>query len=78
MYVAIANTNGAPAVIYHDDPEVTRVDVWTEWRIPLQVFAHQGVDLADVNAISIGFGDKNNLQPGGKGTMLFDDIRLYP
>jgi hypothetical protein len=35
------------------------------------------VDLANVNAIAIGFGDKNNLQPGGSGTVYFDDIRLY-
>lgn len=78
MYVAIANSTGAPAVVYHDNPDVTRTDVWTEWRIPLQAFADQGVNLADVNTIAIGFGDKNNLKPGGKGTMLFDDIRLYP
>jgi hypothetical protein len=77
MYVAVANTTGTPAVVYHDDPEVTRMDVWTEWRIPLQAFADQGIDLTDVNTIAIGFGDKNNLQPGGSGTMFFDDIRLY-
>jgi len=35
------------------------------------------VNLANVNTISIGFGDKNNLQPGGSGMVFFDDIRLY-
>jgi len=78
MYVAIANTTGAPAVVNHDNPEATRIDVWTEWIIPLQAFADQGVDLTDVNTISIGFGNKTNPQAGGSGKMYFDDIRLYP
>jgi len=78
MYVAIANTTGAPAVVNHDNPEATRLDVWTEWAIPLQAFADQGVDLTDVDTISIGFGNKSSPQAGGSGKMYFDDIRLYP
>jgi len=35
------------------------------------------VNLANVNTIAIGFGDKNNLQAGGSGMVFFDDIRLY-
>ena len=77
MYVAIANATGTPAVVNHEDPEATRKDVWTEWIIPLQAFADQGVDLTDVNTISIGFGDKTSPQAGGSGKMFFDDIRLY-
>ncbi|MEA3227394.1 MAG: hypothetical protein U9Q07_15695, partial [Planctomycetota bacterium] len=73
MYVALNGT----AIVYHDDPEVTRKTAWTEWKIPLQVFADQGVDLTNVNTISIGFGNKSNLQAGGSGTMFIDDIRLY-
>jgi len=53
------------------------IDTWTEWTIDLQEFAAQGVNLTNVNTISIGFGDKNNLQAGGSGMVLFDDIRLY-
>jgi hypothetical protein len=48
-----------------------------EWRIDLQAFADQGVDLTNVNTIALGFGDRNNPKPGGKGLMFFDDIRLY-
>jgi len=76
-YVSLANTNGPTAVVYHDDPNVTQIAEWTEWRIDLQVFADQGVDLTNINTISIGFGYKNNPQPGGSGKMHFDDIRLY-
>ena len=62
----------------HDDPAATQIDTWTEWRIDLQQFADQGVNLTDVDSISIGTGDKNNPQPGGSGKMFFDDIALYP
>jgi len=73
MYV---NLNGI-ATVYHNNPNVALIEGWREWPIPLQVFADQGVNLANVNTISIGFGDKNNLQAGGSGMVLFDDIRLY-
>jgi len=73
MYVAL---NGS-AVVYHDNPDAVLINTWTEWTIDLQEFAAQSVNLANVNTISIGFGDKNNLLAGGSGMVLFDDIRLY-
>jgi len=73
MYVAL---NGS-AVVYHDDPGAALIDTWTPWTVDLQKFAAQGVNLANVNTISIGFGDKNNIQAGGSGMVFFDDIRLY-
>jgi hypothetical protein len=73
MYV---NLNGI-ATVYHDNPDAALIDTWTEWTIDLQEFAAKGVNLTNVNTISIGFGDKNNLGPGGSGMVLFDDIRLY-
>jgi hypothetical protein len=74
MYVAL---NGS-AVVTHDNPDAAQVDRWAEWTIDLQAFADQGVNLANVNTIAIGFGDKNNPLAGGSGMMYFDDIRLYP
>jgi hypothetical protein len=75
MFVAL---NGN-AVVYHDDPAVTQTGSWAEWVIDLQEFADQGVDLTNVDTITIGFGTKNPGAPGpgGTGEMLFDDIRLY-
>ncbi|MHC4072267.1 MAG: LamG domain-containing protein [Planctomycetota bacterium] len=74
MYVAL---NGN-AVVYHEDPAATQSGGWHEWVIDLQAFADQGVDLANVNTITIGFGTKNSpAADGGTGTMYFDDIRLY-
>ena len=78
LYVAVSNAAGAPAVVVHDNPAATQIDTWTEWIIPLQAFADQGINLADVDRIAIGLGTKGNMTtPGGSGKMYFDDIRLY-
>ncbi|MBC8467996.1 MAG: DNRLRE domain-containing protein [Planctomycetes bacterium] len=73
LYVAL---NGS-AVVNNDNPNAAQVISWTEWNIDLQAFADQGVDLTNVNSITIGLGDKNNPVAGGTGMMYFDDIRLY-
>ncbi|HUU16333.1 MAG TPA: LamG domain-containing protein [Sedimentisphaerales bacterium] len=73
LYVAL---NGS-AVVNHDNPNAAQVDNWTEWNIDLQAFADQGVNLANVNTIALGLGNKNNPQAGGSGLVFFDDIRLY-
>ena len=65
------------AAVYNDDPAVAQTTTWTEWVIPLQAFADQDVDLTNVNSISIGLGDKNNLAVGGSGVIYVDDIRLH-
>ena len=65
------------AFVNNDNPNAAQITEWAEWNINLQEFADQGVNLANVNTISIGFGDKNNLQAGGSGMVFFDDIRLY-
>jgi hypothetical protein len=75
MYVAL---NGN-AVVYHEDPAVTQTTGWNEWVIGLQAFADQGVNLANVTSIAIGFGTRGNTTTaGGTGQVYFDDIRLYP
>ncbi len=74
LYVAL---NGS-AVVNHDNPNAAQVEEWTQWNIDLQAFADQGVNLANVNTIALGLGNRNNPVAGGSGTMYFDDIRLYP
>ncbi|MFH1715762.1 MAG: hypothetical protein ABIF19_00290 [Planctomycetota bacterium] len=73
IYVALNGT----AVVYHDDPAATQQTGWNEWVIDLQAVADQGVNLANVNTITLGIGTKNSPVAGGAGTMYFDDIRLY-
>jgi len=78
MYVALSNSAGAPAVVVHDDPAASQISTWTEWIIPLQTFADQGIVLTNVDTIAIGLGTKGNMNvPGGSGEIFIDDIRLY-
>ena len=74
LYVAL---NGS-AIVTNDNPDAAQVTTWMEWTIDLQAFADQGVNLANVDTIALGLGNKNNPLAGGSGTMYFDDIRLYP
>jgi PAS domain-containing protein len=68
---------GTPAVVVHDDPAAANIDTWTEWIIPLQAFADQGIVLTDVDKVAIGLGTQGNMTiPGGSGKMYIDDIQL--
>jgi hypothetical protein len=69
MYVTL---NGNTRV-NHNNPDAAQATIWTEWNIDLQAFTDQGVNLANVNSITIGLSSVT----GGTGTMYFDDIRLY-
>jgi len=73
MYVVL---NGSAGV---DNPnhDAAQVTAWTRWDIDLQAFADQGANLANVNTITIGLGNRANPTAGGAGMLYFDDIRLY-
>jgi len=73
LYVALDGS----AVVSHDNPDAAQIATWTQWNIDLQMFADQGVNLANVNTIAIGLGNKKNPVAGGSGTIYLDDIRLY-
>ncbi len=77
LYVAVSNSTGTPAVVVHDDPAAAQIDTWTEWVIPLQTFADQGITLTNVDRIAIGLGTHGNTTiSGGSGKIFVDDIRL--
>jgi hypothetical protein len=73
LFVALNDS----AVVNHDNPDATLRTSWLQWDIDLTRFADQGVNLANVNSITLGLGNKNNPVAGGSGIMYFDDIRLY-
>ena len=73
MYVVLNGT----AVVTNDNPNASAATNWSEWNIDLVRFADQGVDLANVNTITLGFGNRSNPAAGGAGLVIFDDIRLY-
>ena len=58
----------------HDLPAATQKTGWNQWVIDLTAFT--GVNLTNVNTITIGIGTKGSPAAGGTGTMYFDDIRL--
>jgi len=70
LYVAL---NGN-AKVNNDNPDAATLTRWTQWNIDLTRFADQGVNLANVNSITLGLSSVT----GGTGMMYFDDIRLYP
>jgi hypothetical protein len=70
LYVAL---NGS-TVVDHDNPDAAKITSWTEWNVSLTRFSDQGVDLANVDTITLGLRSVT----GGTGIMYFDDIRLYP
>ncbi len=77
LYVAVSNSAGSPAVLYHKDPGAANVEIWTEWPIPLQDLVDLGLNLTNVDSIAIGLGTQGNTTiPGGSGKMYFDDLRL--
>jgi hypothetical protein len=77
LYVAVSNSAGVPAVLAQDEPNAATTRSWTQWRIPLQALADQGISLGNVDKIVIGAGSKGGAAAGGTGTMYIDDIRLY-
>jgi hypothetical protein len=78
MYVALKDGDGRTGKVLHDDINEIAVD-WKgfhEWNIALEEFLDDNdVNLTNISRITIGSGDKS---AGGAGTVIFDDIRLYP
>jgi hypothetical protein len=73
IYVVLNGSAG----VDNDNPNAAQATAWAEWSIDLQAFADQGVNLANVNSITLGLGNRANPVAGGAGMIFFDDIRLY-
>ena len=73
MYVVLNGSAG----VDNDNFDAPQASTWTEWNIDLTRFADQGVNLANINTITLGLGNRNNPVAGGTGMVFFDDIRLY-
>jgi hypothetical protein len=76
--VAVSNSSGAPAVVAYDDTTAAQNGRWTQWVIPLQAIADQGINLTNVDKLAIGLGSGSGISSaGGTGTIYVDDIALY-
>ena len=80
MYVAIEDTAGHfGSIIKNNDPEAQRTSFWKQWNVNLaDLNGPCNVSLKAVKYLYLGFGVRGNMvTPGGKGTVTFDNIRLY-
>jgi len=76
MYVAVSNSAGSPAIVSHEDAAAATATGWTQWIVPLQTFADQGINLGNVDKVGVGLGSKGGVAVGGSGTVYIDDVRL--
>jgi hypothetical protein len=76
MYVAMEDTLGRIGVVEHPDINAATLTTPQEWYIKLTEFA--GVDFNSIKRMYIGFGDRDDPNAGGSGTVYFDRIRACP
>jgi hypothetical protein len=81
MYVAIADAAGhlSSNVVKISIPDAQRTDGQQRWDINLYDLNKPDVNLKSVKYLYLGFGVRCNAPyMAGSGTVMFDDIRLYP
>ncbi len=75
MYVKLTDGDDVNATVaYNGDMDDITEPWWHEWNIDLQDFADGGVDLSDVNTLTIGIGD--GTQAANDGVVWIEDIHL--
>ncbi len=81
MYIVLEDTAGGVAHVNHPDPNAQATYEWQQWNISLSDFT-PAVDVTSIEYMYIGFGERCNSlfsgNPGGAGTVTFDNLRLYP
>ena len=74
LYVAVEDTSGNVATVSYPDEAAVTTEAWQEWVIPLADLT--GVNLAAVQTIYVGVGDRDNPTAGGSGLIFIDDIQI--
>lgn len=80
MFVAIEDSAGDFGIMLNPDTVAEARQFAATWQIKLTDLNSPNVDLDDINAMYIGFGERCSWDGqtfGGTGTVAFDDIRLY-
>ncbi|NLZ05856.1 MAG: hypothetical protein GXY19_11835, partial [Phycisphaerae bacterium] len=72
MYVTIEDSAGKSATVVNTDAAITVRPSWQEWAIPFSDLS--GVNLARVDKMVIGVGNRTAPAAGGTGTVYIDDI----
>jgi hypothetical protein len=78
LYLAVEDATGhiSTPVVYPTSSDIAVTGFHT-WVICSGDLATNGVDMANLSKLYIGFGDRNNPQVGGKGVVYIDDFRMY-
>ncbi len=72
MYVTIEDSAGKSATVVNADAATTVRPSWQEWRVPYSEL--NGVNLARIDKMVIGVGNRTSPTAGGTGTVYVDDI----
>ncbi|MDI6450932.1 LamG-like jellyroll fold domain-containing protein [Anaerobaca lacustris] len=72
LYVALEDATGRSAVVTHPDANIVGRSGWNEWQIPLSEFG--GVNLSQVDTMTIGVGNRTSPTAGGTGLLYIDDV----
>ena len=76
LYVAVEDVAGNMAVVTHEDPNAVLATAWQAWSIPFETLSDAGVNLTQVETLSVGVGDRNNPVAGGTGLIYIDDVLI--
>lgn len=76
LYVALEDSAGNVAAVSNPDADAALASEWQPWPIPLSAFSSAGVNLARIETMYIGVGDRNNPSAGGTGMFYIDDILI--
>ena len=77
MYLAVGDGNNTTVVPYAGDSNDLKIENWLPWRLNLAEMAD--VNFCEVRHLALGFRCDPSLQRcDGKGSVYFDDLRLYP
>lgn len=75
LYVTVSDGTNTVKVV-HDDPEILRSTAWQTWSISFDSLA--GLDLKNIQSLTVGTGDSAATEPGTQGILHVDDIKLGP
>ncbi len=72
LYVTLEDSTGASATVSSADPDAILVAEWQPWQISLSEFG--GVNLARIEKMIVGVGNRANPASDGTGIVYIDDI----
>ncbi len=74
LYLVVEDKAGKKKTVIHPNPAASTVVDWTPWLIPFSDLSVGGLNLAAVQKITLGVGDRTNPKAGPAGTLYIDDI----